>query len=148
MSEEMSNDYDTIRTLYRALLEPVSDVDSMSPEEIRVYLLSEGHDPASLHAALAKRVKELAGRVRLQRAAADYRSVATRMANVAVRLADAAGDRKELVLEKLSRLNSREPGLAAAMFRKFEEADEVDFKALYEDLIRLDELSDDEEDAG
>lgn len=144
----MSNDLDTIRTLYRALREPVSDVDSMDSEEIRAYLLSEGHDLTKLHSALAKRVKELEGRLRLQKAASDYRSVAGRMAKIAVRLADAAEDTKELVLERLSRLQSREPGLAAAMFRKFEEADEVDFKALYEDLIRLDELSDDEDEAG
>ena len=144
----MSNDHDTIRTLYRALREPVSEVDYMGPEEIRAYLLSEGHDLSKLHSALAKRVKELEGRLRLQKAASDYKSVAVKMAKVAVRIAAAAGETKELVMERLSRLQSHEPGLAVAMFRKFEEADEVDFKALYEDLIRLDELSGHEKDDG
>lgn len=144
----MSNDHDAIRTLYRALREPVSEIDSMGPEEIRAYLLSEGHDLSKLHAALAQRVKQVEGRLRLQKASSDYKSVAAKMAKVAVRIAAAAGDTKELVLERLSRLQSREPGLATAMFRKFEEADDVDFKALYEDLIRLDELSGNEEDDG
>jgi len=144
----MSKDHDTIRTLYRALREPVSEVDSLSPEEIRAYLLSEGHDLSKLHAALAQRVKGIEGRLRIQRAGIDYKRVAAKMAKVAVRIASAAGDTKELVLERLSRLQAREPDLAAAMFRKFEEADEVDFKALYEDMIRLDELSGNEEDDG
>jgi len=71
MSKDMNNDHDTIRTLYRALREPVSEIDSMNPEEIRAYLLSEGHDLSKLHAALSQRVKEIEGRLRLQRAGSD-----------------------------------------------------------------------------
>lgn len=144
MSEDMSNEKDTIQTLYRALLEPVSEVDSMSSEEVRAYLLAEGLDPAKLRAALTQRLKEVEGRLRLQKASADYKAVALQMAKVGTRIAAAVGDTKEAVIQRLTSLQARQPAMAAAMFRKFEQADDVDFKALYEDLLRLDAMGGDD----
>lgn len=140
----MSNEKDTIQTLYRALLEPVTEVDSMSPEEVRAYLLTEGLDPVKLHAALTQRVREIEGRLRLQKASSDYKAVALQMAKVGDRIAAAVGDTREAVIQRLTSIQAREPALAAAMFRKFEQADDVDFKALYEDLLRLDALGGDD----
>lgn len=142
----MNNERDAIRMLYRALREPVSEVDTMGSEEIRAYLVAEGHDLTKLHTALAQRVKDVEGRLRLQKASSDYKAAAIEMSKVGTRIAAAVGDTKEAVLARLTRLQAREPGLAAAMFRKFEQADEIDYKALYEDLVRLDLLSGNEPD--
>lgn len=143
----MSDEKETVQTLFRALCEPTGDVNGMTPDEVREYLLREGFDIAKLHAKLSERLREVEGRLRLQRASADYKIVASQMAKVGTRIADAVGGTKEAVLQKLSRLQTREPALAAAMFRKFEQADDVDFKALYEDLLRLDALGGDEADS-
>ncbi len=142
MSKNLSEDRDTIRALYRALKEPEFDVDSMNADEVRAFLVSEGFDPAKLHAALASRVKQIEGRLRLQRAGAEYKSVAHHLAKLGSRIASTVGDTKEEVLRRLENLQSQQPELAAAMFRKFEQADEVDFQALCEDLMRLDALGD------
>lgn len=142
MSKNLSDDRNAIQALYRALKEPEHDVDTMSAEEVRAFLVSEGFDPARLHASLASRVKQVEGRLRLQRAGAEYKSVANRLAKIGTRIASTVGDTKEEVLRRLENLQLRQPELAAAMFRKFEQADEVDFQALCEDLMRLDVLGD------
>lgn len=135
------SDKQAIQSVYRALREPVADVDTMDTNEVRAFLVEEGIDPAKLRASLSQRVKEVEGRLRLQRAGTQYRSTAQILGKMGASLASAVGDTKEAVMKRLEGLQARQPELAAAMFRKFEQADETDFKAIYEDLLRLDALN-------
>lgn len=48
-----------LRSLARALNEPTEDVDSMSDEQVRVYLAENGHDTATLRDALTERMAQL-----------------------------------------------------------------------------------------
>lgn len=137
------NAQNELRSLAMALQQPLDEVDSMTPEQIRVHLSEQGYDIGRINELFSDRLKQIEGKTRLARAATLRKNVANQVSRVGQHL-EHVGSKRDEVLRRLQAMQAEQPRLAAAMFRKFEAADEADFESLYQDLLRLDVMDDDE----
>lgn len=115
-------------TLLRALSEPISEVDTMSPNQVRSYLTENGMDRTQLRAALSKRLQTVAERVAATEARKD---LVTRFDKVRPSLESAVGASRAVLNRKFVGLLSSSPQRASQLLVDLEQADEIGLKELY-----------------
>lgn len=129
------NASDILKSMNSFLLGPEEDVAFLPAEQIQGCLKSEGIDPVPLVNQVRQRIaklraaRELAeARVKRLRYEDNFKPVASGNSTLSL---------KEKIGELIEMLKPSNPELAAVYYRKFEESAEDDLESLFEDLILL-----------
>lgn len=121
--------------LYRALAEPITEVDSMRPKDVALYLEANGFDRKKMWSALATRISE----VQIKANARTNEDLAKRFNTFGASLAAAVGESRRQVSLRFKGVLLASPQRAAKIVADLESADESAMKELYEELKRLGE---------